>query len=329
MKSRRSLLAAAIPLLFGGCVGDPPATEQSPTPVSETDRPTPSSTDKPDSPTETPDCMRGYTVYVSSFAPTTQLITGFRPAQQRLIDRIFAEDGVVFRTYGQRPLRTEQYTQHKEAYYRIDYEQTGSEEVHAHRAKISWEKGQEAPGGETVVNYSDLPEVDQNALEFKIYGPKYSSKQHPTQGLSTEGNTPYPQESEESELIGAGTKWVKWNDRVYEVVVSTEEGTITRRTFDYTATRVADSAEGFREYAADQYCRQLEDLSSEVKSVIEEAINAEEYGKYEDCNEPSEGYQKLKQRMENNPDLPDPMSDHWYISYRGERYLLEIGGWVV
>lgn len=41
------------------------------------------------------------------------------------------------------------------------------------------------------------------------------------------------------------------------------------------------------------------------------------------------GYQMLKQRMENKPDLPNPMSDHWYISYKGEQYLLEIGGWVV
>jgi len=39
--------------------------------------------------------MRGYRVSISPFAPTEQLVTGFRPAQQRLVDRIFAEDGVV------------------------------------------------------------------------------------------------------------------------------------------------------------------------------------------------------------------------------------------
>lgn len=329
MKSRRSLLAAAVPLLAGGCIGESPATEQSPTPVSETEQPIPSPTDKPASPSETPDCMRGYTVYVSSFAPTTQLVTEFRPAQQRLIDRIFAEDGVVLRTYGQRPIRTEQYTLHNEAYYRIDYEQTDSEEVQAHRADVSWEKGQEAPADESVVNYSDIPEADQHALEHLIRGPKYSREQHPTQSLSVGGNAPYPQGSGESELVGAGTMRVKWNDRVYEVTISTEEGTITRRTFNYTATRVADSEVGFRKYAADRYCRQLEDLSSEEKSVIEEAINADEYGKYEDCNEPSEGYQMLKQRLEDESDLPDPLGDHWYISYDGERYLVEITGWVV
>lgn len=330
MKSRRSLLAAAVPLLVGGCIGDPPATDQSSTPTSETGQRSPSPTDNPDTQTSTPDCMRGYTAYISHFTPTEQLITAFRPAQQRLVDRIFTEDGVVLQTYGQRPIRTEQYTLYDEAYYRIDYEQTGAEEVQAQRADLSWEKGQEAPEDKTVVNYTDLPEVDQHALEYLIHGPESSREGLPTQGMTiNDSSAPYPQGTTDSELIGAGTMWVEWDNRVYKVTISTDERTITRRTFDYTATRVADSKESFREYVADQYLRSLENVSKEEKSVLEAAIEAGEDGKYEDCNEPSPGYEKLKQRMENISDLPDPNNDHWYIAYEGERYLLEIRGWVV
>jgi len=329
MKSRRSLLAAAVPLLVSGCIGDSPTTEQSPTPASETDQPTLSPTDKPNSPTQTPDCMRGYTVYVSPFAPTTQLVTGFRPAQQRLVDRIFAEGGVVLQTYGERPIRTEQYTQYDKAYYRIDYEQTDTEEVQARRADLIWEKGQEAPKEKSVANYTDLPEVDQYALDFLIHGPEYSREGLPTQGMTVkDSSAPYPRGTERSELVGAGTMWIKWEDRVYEVTISTDEKTITRRTFNYTATKVADSKEAFREYIADRYLRSLAGLSTGEKSVLEAAIEADEDGKYEDCNEPSAGYKQLKQRIEKISDLPDPMSGHWYISYSRERYLLEIGGWV-
>lgn len=325
MATRRSLLAVAVPLLVGGCVTETPATDRSSTPPKTTDG-SPSPTDQ----TATPDCMRGYTVSVSPFMPTEQLTTSLRPAQRRLFERIVAEDGVVLQTYGQRPIRTERYTRHDGAFYRIDYERTGAEEVPARRAALSWEKGQEAPEGEPVVAYSELPEVDQVALEFLIHGPKYSREGLPTQGMTANDvPVPYPQGTADSELVGAGTVWVEWEDRVYEVTISTEEGTITRRTFDYTATRVADSKEDFREYVVDRYLRTLENLSSEERSVLDAAVEAGEDGTYEDCNEPSTGYETLQQRMENVPDLPDPHNDHWYISYEGERYLLEIGGWVV
>ena len=273
--------------------------------------------------------MRGYTMSISHFAPTEQLTTGFRPAQQHLVNRIITEEGVVLQTYGQRPIRTERYTLYDEAYYRIDYEQTGAEEVHAQLADLSWEKGQDAPEEKTVVTYTDLPEVDQNALEFLIHGPEYSREGLPTQGMTvTDASAPYPKGTADSELVGAGTMWVRWDDRIYKVTISIDERTITQRTFDYTATRVAGSKEGFREYVGKRYLRSIEDISNEEKSVLEAAIEAGEDGKYEDCNEPSPGYKKLEQRMRNLSDLPDPDNDHWYISYEGERYLLEIGGWV-
>lgn len=318
MTTRRSLLAVAVPLVAGGCITDTP-------PPNTTER-SPPSTDQ----TSTPDCMRGYTVLVSPFTPTEQLVTSLRPAQRRLFERIVTEDGVVLQTYGQRPIRTERYSSHDGGYYRIDFEQTGAEEVPARRADLSWENGQEAPEKATVVAYSALPEVDQVALEFLIHGPNYSREGLPTQGMTaTDVPVPYPQGTADSALVGAGTVWVEWDDRVYEVTISTEEGTITRRTFDYTATRVADSKEGFREYVVDRYLQTLENLSSEAQSVLDAAVEAGEDGTYEDCNEPSTGYERLKQRMENVPELPAPHTDHWYISYEGERYLLEIGGWVV
>lgn len=325
MQTRRSLLAAAVPLLVGGCIGDSPPPEQPSTSTHDTRSPT----DGSDTSTATADCTRGYTVAISPFEPTEQLVTGFRPAQQRLVDRILADNGVVLQTYGQRPIRDDQYTREGNVFYRIGYEQTDAEEVRARRADLSWENGQEAPADEPVVAYTDLPEIDQQALEYLIYGPKYSREGLPTQGMSVgDAPAPYPRGTDGSELVGAGTEWVEWDDRVYEVTITTEERTITRRTFDYDATRVADSEAEYREYVADRYLRSLGELSSEARSVLEAAIEAGEDGMYEDCNEPSAGYDALKTRMEDLTELPDPHTDHWYIAYDGERYLIEIGGWV-
>lgn len=326
METRRSLLAVAVPLLVGGCTADTPATNRSSTSPPKTTEHSPSPTDQP----STPDCMRGYTVSLSSFTPAEQLATSLRPVRQRLFERIVTEDGVMLQTSGGPPIRTGRYVANDGAYYRVDLEHLGTEEIPARRADLSWEKGQEAPKDETVVAYPDLPEVDQSALDYLILGPEYWREGLPTQGMTRRDSpAPYPQGTADSSLVGAGTMWIEWDGRVYEVTITTEEMTLPRRTYDYTATRVADSADTFQAYVADRYLTPLDDLSSEEKSVLEAAAEAGEDGRYEDCNEPSTGYKKLKRRMENVSDLPESHSGHWYISYEGERYLLEIGGWVV
>jgi len=158
-----------------------------------------------------------------------------------------------------------------------------------------------------------------------VLGPAYSREGLPRQGLSVgDSPAPYPRGTADSELVGAGTTWVEWDGREYRVTISTENRTNTRRTFDYTATRVADSTESFRAYATDRYLTVLENLSTDERTVLEAAIDAGEDGDYEDCNEPSPGYEKLKERMDSVSDLPDPARDHWYVSYEGERYLLEL-----
>jgi hypothetical protein len=264
------------------------------------------------------------------FAPTEQLVTGFRPAQQHLVDRVLADGSFTLETYGRRPVRTAQHTRADGTYYRIDYEQIRTEEVDAARADLSWEKGQQAPDNETVVDYSELPDVDQHALGSLIHGPKYSRDQLPEQGMTVaDSPAPYPDGTAASALVDAGTMWVEWESRVYEVTIESADKTITRRTFEYTATRVADSQVEFRKYTADRYLQTLDGIGAEAQAVLEAAIDVGDDGRYEDCNDPSEGYTQLQEQLESLPDLPDPQDNHWYIAYDGTRYLVEISGWVV
>lgn len=330
MRTRRSLLAAAVPLLIGGCIAEQSPGER-PAVSSPTERNDPASpaTDQPARDTTTSDCTRGYTVSISPFAPTEQLSLPLRSSQMRLFERLASGGSLEFKTYGGAPIRAERYVEYEGAYYRVDYERTDSEEVPAHRADLSWEKGQDAPADAARVAYSGLPSSDQRALELLIRGPEYSREGLPSEGLSIgDGAAPYPQGADDSALVGAGTRWVEWDGRVYEVSITTETRTTTRRTYDYSASRIADSAAAFRAFVADRYLVPLEDLSSEAQRVLDAAVDAGSDGQYEDCNDPSTGYEALKRRLMDVPDLPDPRDDHWYVAYEAERYLLDIGGWI-
>ncbi len=323
MPTRRSLLAAAGPLLVGGCLAGTPATDQ-PAP-SSSESPSPPSPTTAHSPT--PECTRGYTLSLSPFAPTEQLILPLRPAQSRLVERIFAEGGVRLQTYGQAPIRSERYVNHEGAYYRDEFTQGGVEEVSARRANLSWSDGQEAPADEPVVAYAALPAVDQSALSLLVHGPEYSREELPREGMSVRDSpAPYPEGTDESMLVGAGRTWVSWEGRVYDVTVTTDESSLSRRTFEYSATRVADSASAFRAFAAETYLTSLAILPSEARSVLDAAKAAG--GQYEDCDEPSAGYRAVKWRLAVAPELPTPRDGDWYVAYDGERYRLELGGWV-
>lgn len=135
-----------------------------------------------------------------------------------------------------------------------------------------------------------------------------------------DASAPYPNGTSESALVGEGTTWVEWNGRVYEASVTTEEATFTWRTLVYGATRVADSAEAFRAHVAETYLTTLDGLSSGARSVLDAAKSAGRRG-YEDCNEPSAGYEALRRRLENVPRTPERHRERWYVAYDDERRL--------
>lgn len=329
MPHRRSLLSAAATLLLGGCIADAPASTatDSPDSTSTASPTTDGRTDRPDgtgSP-ETPECTRGFTVELRPFAPTEQVVFPLRPPLRRLFERVVAEDGVALETYGEAPIPDEMHVAHEGAYYRVDYEAGGTEKVDARRADVSWEKGQEAPDDAGVVAYGDLPAVDRRALDVVIRGPEYSRKGLPTEGFgANDAPAPYPDGVADSVLVGAGTTWVRWNDRVWKVAVADEATTLTRRTFEYRAPRVADAEASFRSYIAERYLATLSDLSDAERRVLDAAKN----GRHEDCNSQSAGYSALKTRLQDAPQVPGPWGNRWYVAYDGERYLLELASWV-
>ncbi|WP_380677194.1 hypothetical protein [Salinigranum sp. GCM10025319] len=192
---------------------------------------------------------------------------------------------------------------------------------------VQWEAGQTAPADAETTPYATLPESDQRALRLAIFGPVYERglDRHPRQGLSVrEFPAPYPDGTAGSRLARKSRTWVEWQDRVYAVRAGGETET-ERRTYRYEFERVASSAEGFRSVVADEYLIALDALDEAEREIVASAVD----GGYEKCEPTSAALDGIRERLNAARDLPHPREGEWYVSYDGERYLLDVSGWVV
>jgi hypothetical protein len=250
-----------------------------------------------------------------------------RPRLLHHLERVLAEGSVEVVTYGDdSPLPDGLHLRRDGAFYRLGVEQVDSTGVTAYRTDLSWERGQTAPDGAAVVAYDDLPESDQRALRLLVFGTEYERPfERPRAGLSMgDVPAPYPDGAADSRLVGAGTTWVRWDDRTYEVEVTTEETTVARRTFELTAEQVAESPDAFRRLVADRYLVSLDDQPEDQRAIVSAAV---EEG-YEECTPASEPLAALREWLSGRETLPPEYEESWFVAFEGSRYELDITQWV-
>lgn len=329
MPSRRAFLSASGAVLLAGCLGADPT---GPTDGEATDTPDDPRTEQPpsDGPTVTDDCYEGFHVTADPFDPATDLpqdVSNYPDKLQELVDEIVESGSVEIEIYDDDPpLADGLHLRRDGAFHRIGVERIAETAVTAYRTNLEWGRGQTAPDGAEVVAYADLPESDRQALELLAFGTEYERPYgRPQQGLSMgEVPAPYPDGADDSQLVGAGTTWVRWDDRTYEVEVTSRETTVTRRTFELAAETVADESDAFRERIADRYLVELGDLPDGQREVL--AAAAED--RYEECAPASEPLANLQTRLEEHDTLPPNHEDSWYVAFEGERYELDVLRWV-
>lgn len=331
MPSRRRVLAAGVLALTTGCLSDDAWVGRTDRRATTAESGSPAdgssgSTDGRDQSTGTGDeCQRGYDVDADAFAPVETLPVGLREPERQVVADAVSNDGTTVETYWDAPVRSGVYVEFDGAYYRTSYTEGSAEEVPAREMSVRWEADQRAPDSAEVLAYDELPESDRRALEATVYGDRSEGRGHPTQTLEhRDFPAPYPDGTDDSTLVDRGEAWVEWDGRVYEVRVGGET-TNARRTFEYDATEVASSDDAFRRYVDAEYVVALDDLSDGATAVVEDAVD----GGYEECEPVSAGFESLRERLDDAPELPHPLDRRWFVEYDGERYLLGVFGWVV
>lgn len=326
MPSRRALLVGGAALLASGCIG---SDRDAGADGRRSDDESPESTDDRPVTSETPTCIRGFYVSADPFDPPEDLPADFTMAPEplrELVREVVENEVLEIATYGEEPLQDGLHLRREGVFYRLSVELTDGTGVPARRTNLEWEAGQTAPDGADVVAFEDLPGADRRALELLVYGTEYSRPyQHPREGLSAHDvPAPYPGGTDGSQLVGAGTTWVRWDDRVYRVEVTTESTTVTRRAYRLAVSEVAADEAAFRQQVVDRYLVALDDLPDGERDVLSTATE----GTYEECEPASDALDGLRERLSAHEQLPPWYEDSWFVAFDGDRYALAITNWV-
>ena len=165
------------------------------------------------------------------------------------------------------------------------------------------------------VAYDELPDGDREALS-RVFEEEGSDEP------GFEGGAEYPYSEDEyntSVLVDGAT--VVYNGSRYEVE-GEELEVMDRNEYTYTAEKVAEDADGFADWARDEYAFVLDDLSGEERSVVEDAIDG---GYYE--GSASEPFRSLVRRFrEHEAVVRGEYRGEWVVEYEGTTYYAELYG---
>lgn len=271
--------------------------------------------------TLTPGCLESCTevhrVRAEPFEPTEDLVDDLDGPAADLAARTIEEGPTSVESIWATPIRDETIVVHDGGYYRIDLVSETDEEIPALQVDLEWEAGRVPPGDAQVIAFEDLPESDRFALDHAVYGGDYGGDGFPERGLSqSDRPIPYPDGRDGSDLAGRQHVWIDWDGRFVELDVHGPDRT-TRTTYEYEAVELATSDEAFRAWVADERIRTLDGLTEGEREIVEAAIDDE----YEDCEQRSESFQRLQDRLAG---ADGDGYDVWYVDYEGEWYRLTI-----
>lgn len=284
---RRHVIGVAGTALLGGCSGFSPALL----------------------------CERGSVVFANPFEPSKQ---AYSAAEAPDVVATGVESGTAtYRGFDRTPFEDGAYVSFDGAFYEVAVTDEARSAFDARIGEIRWEDGQTPPEGESAVRYEALPAVDRRALSRWFD----QNRTRPADGGRIHGAVPYPNGTAGSRLVGAGTVWVEWNGRVYDVAVSADPARVYRHTETYRFDRVAASLDAFETHLADRHLVPLTELSPAGDEVVTEAVA----GQYRGCGD-DDGIESLRSHLSSPSRLP--RFGTYLVSYEGTRYELAVSEWV-
>lgn len=259
-----------------------------------------------------------YEAVADPFDPVTDMPPGYNRFQQRLAHQA-SRHRQTTAYYGPRPLKQASYVAFDKAYYYVEHTTSFTADLPALVLSVQWTPDQTPPPNTTIVSFSNLPESDQLALRSVVYGGLYKPQVHPETILDVSASpVPYPGGIDGSTLAGKRELWIRWKGRAYEVTVH-RTATMEKLVHEYTAERVAGSAEAFRALIANRYIIRLDSLTADEQAILDAAVAG---GYHKITESPSQAWHRLLDRVH---DTAFPEAHYtWYVEYNRTWYTLTL-----
>lgn len=248
---------------------------------------------------------------------TTEPRREHEPTASRLLDTAANEGEATYATYRGSPLQDDVYVEREGTYYHLTREVTATRDLEAREVRIEYDREESPPDDATVVEHSELPEADREAF-LGVYPTTKTEQGEFPQAFTIRDDHVYP-EDPDSQLVGAGTVWVRYEDRPFAVTVG-ETVTVEEETFRYTLEEVATDREAFVAFVREQFVVELDDLSEAEREVFERAIGES----VDECDPLSEGFGGLVDRLEAVPDERRLGESTWLVTRAGDTYEVDL-----
>ncbi|WP_411963712.1 hypothetical protein [Haloferax sp. YSMS24] len=265
-------------------------------------------------------CPSSYTLYVTPLTDgqladfaTEEPYDQYEETANELISTAANDGEATYSTYHSPPLREGIYVEHEGTYYRVEREQTAEKERSAHLVSIEYERERTPSDDATVLSLDELPEADQEAF-LSAYPEKLKRGGDP-HGFSIGGYEYVYPDGANSQLLDAGTVWIRYDGRPLEVTVRGTK-TVEEVTYSYTLDEVAADQSAFVAFVRDEFVVTLDGLSEAEREVFEQAIEED----VNECEPLSEGFAGLKERLEAVPEEKRLDDMAWPVTYEGDTY---------
>jgi len=239
-------------------------------------------------------------------------------SRRRVLPRA-VENGSATVTGRSPPVDPELAIAHEDAYYDVSWSVVDREEGTSVGVAIDYNATNTSG---PAVEYADLPAADRAVLDGLLPPRTDRRVSGPEMGA---GGTYTDAEREASVLLedAPGTVIVIHEGKRYRVTVEDPEP-VTLKTYRYTATEVAASAEAYAERIENEYAFELSDanLSDRQQSVIEEAVRN---GSYRAESDDDEAFRSVIELFREHEPLTEGASTGtWVVRHEGELYVVDL-----
>ena len=240
-----------------------------------------------------------------------------QPGQDRALVRDAIQNGTVTAVDDRPPVDQQQTFSYDGGFYDISYTETGTQQGYAVELRVDY-NATTVEGA--VVDYADLPAVDQRAVDGLLDRPE-PPEDVLEPGYDFEVVGTYTENQTDPSVLVTDQEYdaVRYEGETYPVGVEATQETLT--VYQYNSTVVAESAGEYATSLREQYEFELSNLSENERGILENALNGTNY--IDDSD--NSGFDSLVDRFRTHQAVEE--TDHtgkYVVRYKGQVYWVEV-----